>query len=67
MLKNDDFSNKNRRDGGGVNKLRVFPCGICGAGFETYQQQKRHLSRAHGKSTAGYDKMLRDRVERKGQ
>ncbi len=66
MLNNDDFRNRNRRQGGGINKARVYPCSICGVGFESYQQQKRHLSRAHGKSTAGYDRMLRDKLERKG-
>ncbi len=67
MLKSDDFRNRNRREGGGVNKARVYPCNICGKGFSTYNEQKRHLSRAHGKSTAGYDRMLRDNVERKGK
>ncbi len=66
MLNNEDFRNRNRREGGGVDKKRVYPCGICGKNFPTYNEQKRHLSRAHGKSTAGYDRMLRDRVERKG-
>ncbi len=67
MLNDSDFRNRNRREGGGVNKKRVYPCSICGAGFESYGAQKRHLSRAHGRSTAGYDRMLRDRLEREGK
>lgn len=55
----------NRRGRGGTNPMKVYPCSICGAGFETYGAQKRHLSIAHGKSTAGYDKYLRDEFENK--
>ncbi len=57
---------ENKRGHGGTNPMKVYPCNICGAGFESYGAQKRHLSRAHGKSTAGYDKHLRDEFEKKG-
>ncbi len=65
-MRRDKYDEKNRRERGGVNKVRVYPCGICGRGFSSYGAQKRHLSVDHGKSTSGYDKMLRDQVERKG-
>jgi hypothetical protein len=48
----------NRRDHGGVNARKEWPCFICGASFGSYQQQKKHISRAHGKSTKGYDQMM---------
>ncbi len=64
-MQRDKYDDKNRRNGGGVNKVKVFPCNICGAGFPTYGAQKRHLSRDHGKSTSGYDRLLRDQIERK--
>lgn len=50
--------NNNRRGHGGENKVRSYPCFICGASFESYNSQKRHVSRAHGKSTKGYDQEL---------
>ncbi len=63
MLKKDDYRDRNRRGEGGVNKARIWPCNMCGKTFSTYGEQKRHLSRAHGKSTAGYDRVLRDDLE----
>lgn len=65
MLSDEDFRNKNRRGHGGVNKIRFWPCNICGAKLESYGAQKRHLSVYHGKSTTGYDRVLKDEIERK--
>lgn len=48
---------ENKRDIG-INTRKEWNCFICGASFTSYQQQKRHISRAHGKSTKGYDKIL---------
>ncbi len=63
MLKNDEYRDRNRRGGGGINKVKTWPCSMCGKVFPTYGEQKRHLSRVHGKSTAGYDRVLRDDLE----
>jgi len=52
----------NKRGNGGVNKIRIYPCGICGQVFTSYPSQKKHLSRAHGKSTKGYDRMLENEL-----
>jgi hypothetical protein len=49
---------KNRRGDGGINKRQEWPCFICGRSFGSYQAQKKHISREHGKSTKGYDQML---------
>jgi len=56
---------ENRRDQGGVNSRKVYPCFICGASFESYPAQKKHISRAHGKSTKGYDKVLENAIGRR--
>ena len=48
----------NRRGNGGVNKIRVYPCAICGAVFQSYPSQKKHVSRVHGTSTRGYNRIL---------
>lgn len=65
MLNEEDYRNRNRRSQGGFKKIRLYPCGICGEKFPTYGAQKRHLSRIHGKSTVGYDRLLRKEIERK--
>jgi len=57
----------NRRDHGGVNKKRTFPCYYCGAQLESYQAHKRHISRHHGKSEQGYDKTLIDELENRSR
>lgn len=49
--------NRNRGSGG-TNSRVEYQCFICGASFTSYPQQKKHISRAHGKSTKGYDKIL---------
>jgi hypothetical protein len=54
---------ENKRDHGGVNRIRSYPCGICGANLESYNAHKRHLSRYHGKSERQYDKMLLNEIE----
>ena len=43
---------------GSTNTRREYQCFICGASFPSYPQQKKHISRSHGKSTKGYDKIL---------
>ncbi len=63
MLKEDKYRDRNRRGEGGVNKVRTWPCSMCRGVFSTYGEQKRHISRAHGKSTKGYDRVLRDELE----
>lgn len=56
---------ENKRGHGGVNKVRSYPCYQCGAQLETYSAHKRHISKAHGQSERGYDKMLLNEIESK--
>ena len=58
---------ENRRDHGGINRIKTYPCFQCNAVFESYSAHTRHISRVHGKSQRSYDRMLRDEMEGKGQ
>jgi cytidine deaminase len=48
----------NRRQNGGINQRKVYPCLFCNQVMETYGAHKRHISTAHGKSTKTYDQQI---------
>jgi len=51
-------NSNNRRGHGGENKVKTYPCYICGTSLPSYGAHKRHISTVHGKSTKGYDRIL---------
>jgi hypothetical protein len=48
----------NRRQQGGVNRVKTYPCLMCGAQLESYGAHKRHISRVHGSSNKKYDQEI---------
>lgn len=55
-MKEDDHNN--RRQHGGVNRVKVYPCIMCGATLDSYGAHKRHISRVHGASNKTYDQTI---------
>ena len=52
----------NRRQQGGENTKKMYPCLLCNKVLESYGAHKRHISTVHGKSTKTYDQHIEKEI-----